>query len=83
MAWGSLDLRFKNDSPNGVFITAESGRTYIRVSMYGTKRYEIEAELRPAYRREAVQERHRHQCHVHAAVRRRTASGSSSRACSR
>ena len=47
MAWGSLDLRFKNDSPNGVFITSQSGNNFITVTMYGTKRYDVTAESGP------------------------------------
>ena len=47
VAWGSLDLRFKNDSPNGVFITSQSGSNFITVTMYGTKRYDITADSGP------------------------------------
>jgi len=47
VAWGSLDLRFTNDSPNGVFITSQSGSNFITVTMYGTKRYDVTAEAGP------------------------------------
>lgn len=47
VAWGTLDLKFRNDSPNGVFITAVGGRNFVRVTMWGTKRYDIEAETGP------------------------------------
>jgi vancomycin resistance protein YoaR len=42
VSWGNIDLRFKNDSGNGVFITAERGRTFVTVTMWGTKKYDIE-----------------------------------------
>lgn len=47
VAWGTLDLKFRNDSPNGVFITAVRGRNFVRVTMWGTKGYDIEAVTGP------------------------------------
>ena len=40
VAWGQLDLRFANDTGNGVLITTESGGTFITVTMWGTKKYD-------------------------------------------
>ena len=39
VAWGSLDLRFKNDSPYAVLIKASITNSSVTVTMYGTKRY--------------------------------------------
>jgi vancomycin resistance protein YoaR len=39
--WGSKDLRFLNDSGNGVFITASSTNTSVTVTFWGTKKYSI------------------------------------------
>jgi vancomycin resistance protein YoaR len=39
IAWGQLDLRFRNNSGNGVLITSTAGDTYITVTMWGTKVY--------------------------------------------
>ena len=47
VAWGQLDLKFRNDSPHAVFITAVRGTNFVRVSMYGTKRYDISADSGP------------------------------------
>ena len=40
VAWGQLDLRFKNDTGNGVLITTSAGETFITVTMWGTKVYD-------------------------------------------
>jgi vancomycin resistance protein YoaR len=40
VAYGSLDLKFRNDTPHGVFITATTGRNYVTVTMWGTKVYD-------------------------------------------
>lgn len=40
VAWGSIDLQFKNNTGNGVLITTESGGTFITVTMWGTKVYD-------------------------------------------
>jgi len=45
VAWGIFDLKFRNDLPNAVFITAGTTPTSITVSFWGTKAYDdIEAE---------------------------------------
>ncbi|MCI2239584.1 VanW family protein [Kineococcus sp. TRM81007] len=41
--WRSIDNRFRNDSGHGVFITAGISGNQLTVSMYGTKRWEVEA----------------------------------------
>ncbi len=49
VAWGSVDLRFRNNTDYGVFITAElspsspSSQGSVTVRMYSTKIYDIEA----------------------------------------
>ncbi|MET9764816.1 VanW family protein [Streptomyces sp. NPDC006372] len=40
VAWGSLDLRFTNDSGKAIYIQAESTDTSVTVSFLGTKRYD-------------------------------------------
>lgn len=40
VAWGQIDLRFRNNTGNGVLITTESGGTFITVTMWGTKVYD-------------------------------------------
>ncbi len=47
VAWGSLDLKFRNDSPHAVLIKASITNSSVTVSMYGTKRYDISAEFGP------------------------------------
>jgi vancomycin resistance protein YoaR len=47
VAWGSLDLRFRNDAPTAVLIKASITNSSVTVSMYGTKRYDISAEFGP------------------------------------
>jgi vancomycin resistance protein YoaR len=47
VAWGALDLKFRNDTPHGVLISAEADGDSITVTMYGTKRYDIDAEFGP------------------------------------
>ena len=39
VSWGDFDMKFRNDSPNGVFITTKMADDGITVSMWGTKRY--------------------------------------------
>jgi vancomycin resistance protein YoaR len=39
IAWGQLDLKFRNNSGNGVLITSTAGDTFITVTMWGTKVY--------------------------------------------
>ncbi|MFB6846675.1 VanW family protein [Streptomyces sp. NPDC056373] len=40
VAWGSLDLRFTNDSGKDVYIQAESTDTSVTVSFLGTRKYD-------------------------------------------
>lgn len=40
VAWGAKDLRFRNDTGNGVLIHAVHKRGSITVSMWGTKKYD-------------------------------------------
>lgn len=47
VSWGSLDLRFRNDSPYGVYVQAVSGKDYVTVSIWSTKRYTVTAESGP------------------------------------
>jgi vancomycin resistance protein YoaR len=46
VAWDAFDMKFRNDTPYGVFITAESDSTSMTVRMYSTKTYtKIDAEV--------------------------------------
>ena len=48
VAWGNFDMKFKNNTPNGVFITASVTRTSVTVTLWGTKQYdEITAVSHP------------------------------------
>ncbi|WP_149824469.1 VanW family protein [Streptomyces tailanensis] len=48
VAWGSLDLKFNNDSGNAIYIQAESTDTSVTVTFLGTKKYdEIESVTGP------------------------------------
>lgn len=50
IAWDGFDMKFRNDTPYGVFITAESDETSMTVRMYSTKRYtKIDAEVGERY----------------------------------
>ncbi|WP_149550120.1 VanW family protein [Streptomyces marokkonensis] len=40
VAWGSLDLRFANDSGKAMYIQAESTGTSVTISFLGTKKYD-------------------------------------------
>ena len=40
VAWGSLDLKFKNSTPNGVLITTRITDESITVTLWGTKQYD-------------------------------------------
>ncbi|WP_329014628.1 VanW family protein [Streptomyces sp. NBC_00690] len=54
VAWGSLDLKFANDSGNSIYIMAESTDTSVTVTFLGTKKYDsVEASKGP---RKNVQE---------------------------
>lgn len=41
VSWGAKDLRFVNDSGNGIFITASSTDTTVTITFWGTKKYDI------------------------------------------
>ena len=46
VAWGIFDMKFRNDTPNAVFITAGTTNSSMTVSFWGTKEYdEIAAEF--------------------------------------
>ena len=47
VSWGALDLKFRNDSPHAVYVTAHSGRDDVTITMWGTKRYDVEAVFGP------------------------------------
>ncbi|MEU6805901.1 VanW family protein [Streptomyces neyagawaensis] len=48
VAWGSLDLRFTNDSGHAIYIQAEATDTSVTVTFLGTKKYdEIESVKGP------------------------------------
>ncbi len=40
VAWGLLDLRFRNDTDDGVLITSSAGDTFHTVTFWGTKKYD-------------------------------------------
>lgn len=40
VAWGLLDLKFKNDTPAGVFITTKMTNSSISVTIWGEKQYD-------------------------------------------
>ncbi|NGO09036.1 hypothetical protein G5C60_15865 [Streptomyces sp. HC44] len=40
VAWGSLDLKFKNDSGNAIYIDARATDTSITITFLGTKKYD-------------------------------------------
>lgn len=48
VAWGVFDMRFRNDTPNAVFITAKTTDTSMKVAFWGTRQYDdIHAEFGP------------------------------------
>lgn len=48
VAWGSLDLRFLNDSGNSLYIAADATDTSVTITFYGTKKYDtVEAVKGP------------------------------------
>ena len=40
VAWGQLDLKFKNNTPNGIYITSKMTNGSISFTMWGTKQYD-------------------------------------------
>jgi vancomycin resistance protein YoaR len=50
VAWGALDLKVRNNTGNGVLITAKTTPTSITVSVWGTRKYSrIKADFGPKY----------------------------------
>jgi vancomycin resistance protein YoaR len=49
VAWGYKDVRVRNDSEHGVFITTGYTDSSVTVRVWGTKRYRIEATKGPRY----------------------------------
>ena len=47
VAWGNLDLRFKNDGPTGILIATHVTNNSVTITMWGTKRYDINAIFGP------------------------------------
>ncbi|TJZ54660.1 hypothetical protein FCH28_13780 [Streptomyces piniterrae] len=48
VVWGSLDLKFNNDSGNAIYIQASATDTSVTVSFFGTKKYDsVEAVTGP------------------------------------
>jgi vancomycin resistance protein YoaR len=47
VSWGNLDLRFRNDTPHGVYITASVTDTSVTTTMWSTKYWDIDAEFGP------------------------------------
>ena len=46
VAWGIFDMKFRNDTPNAVFITSSTSPTSMTVSLWGTKEYDdVKAEF--------------------------------------
>ncbi|WP_234347758.1 VanW family protein [Streptomyces specialis] len=54
VAWGSLDLRWVNDSGNAIYVAADATDTSVTISFFGTKRYDdVQSETGP---RENIEE---------------------------
>ncbi|RMI46285.1 hypothetical protein EBN88_01400 [Streptomyces triticirhizae] len=54
VAWGSLDLRFRNDSGNAIYVLASADNDSVTVTFVGTKRFdEVRSETGP---RENIEE---------------------------
>jgi vancomycin resistance protein YoaR len=49
VAWGVKDVRVRNDSEHGVFITTSHTSSSVTVRIWGTKRYRIESVKGPRY----------------------------------
>jgi vancomycin resistance protein YoaR len=49
VAWGVKDVRVRNDSGNGVFMTTSHTSSSVTVRIWGTKRYRIESVKGPRY----------------------------------
>ncbi|MDN3027111.1 VanW family protein [Streptomyces sp. S.PB5] len=46
VAWGSLDLKFRNDSGNAIYIDAQATDTSVTVTFLGTKKYDSVAAVK-------------------------------------
>ena len=40
VAWGQLDMKFRNNTSNGVFITTKSSDTMVKVTIWGKRQYD-------------------------------------------
>lgn len=49
VAWGVKDVKFRDDSDHGFFVTTSYTSGSVSVRIYGTKRYRIEATRDPRY----------------------------------
>jgi len=49
IAWGVKDLRFRNDSDHGVFVTTSWTDSSVTVRIWGTKRYRVESVTSERY----------------------------------
>ncbi len=49
VSYGKLDLRFRNNTPHGIYLTAKVRSSSVTVTMWGTKRYDVEAISGPRY----------------------------------
>jgi vancomycin resistance protein YoaR len=47
VSWGYLDLRFRNDTPYGVYLTTSVTDSSVTVTMWSTKYWDIDAEFGP------------------------------------
>ncbi len=47
VAWGQLDLKVKNNTPNWVLITMKTTKTSVTATLWGTKEYDIKAVSGP------------------------------------
>jgi hypothetical protein len=47
VSWGSLDLKFRNDTPHGVLVTAGTTSDSVTITMWSTKYWDIAAEFGP------------------------------------
>ncbi len=47
VSWGNLDLKFRNDTPYGVYITSSLTDTSVTTTIWSTKYWDIKAEFGP------------------------------------
>jgi vancomycin resistance protein YoaR len=47
VSWGYLDLKFRNDTPYGVYITSSLTDSSVTITMWSTKYWDIDAEFGP------------------------------------